>query len=258
MSELRAEDLFRAIKNGQTKIVCSMGRKQAGKTTTISQAIQETEAKEPWLRFLILDNGRAGAQFSAWGSGEKKVLPPGKCVVYQSDKELYWLPSTLPLAPYHICRGSVTLEGMLEAGIKAGGVNFVCDEIDQHISKTKIPQSLNEICQRGAHKEGYYGKGVSLIWLARRMQNIHNILLSQCDYFFLVKTTHNGDLQRLSETCGFEKDDLQELKKLEIGDVVRYDENELSLVENIYYIKGLSQPYNAPKQEQSNVSRNDT
>lgn len=234
---------------GRTKLVYIGGKKQWGKTTTCSKILQHTHKKYPHLKFFILDNGRAGAQFTDWQNPQPKTLPKEKCVVYETAEHLELFMSEdethagIQRRPFHVAKGDITYHELLDFCTRRGGVSIVVDEIDTHISKNQMDEALNEICQRGAHIRGDYGWGVSFFAMARRTQNVHNLFLSQSDVFYSVRVTNANDLSILKTSMGIEETELDTIKGLDRGQVRRYDDNDLSTADNIYVIEGLSEPY---------------
>lgn len=79
-----------------------------------------------------------------------------------------------------------------------GNNTLVLDELDYHLSATKICKWHDTIMRLGR------SKGVGIINCTQRPRICHNNVISQCEHFFMFKLIQPTDKKKMAEFCGEE------------------------------------------------------
>jgi len=246
-------DQHRGVGERPQRIVGFLGASQSRKSTLMRKVVRETSRRDRRLAFFVWDSGSVSGQWCegqldpetrVWRSAPA-AFPPMSCHIYRTIEDARSAISTvqdLASKRYHVFSGSIDFEDFMDFCLEVGGVVAVVDEIDLVSSKQSLPPQLNKIINAGRHIDGRLGMGVSLIWAARRMQKVHNDLLSgtvAAGSVFIKRTSLKKDRDLLAT----ELDELPpELRSMPVDKFLRFDQGakfEGPVGESLY-IEGLT------------------
>lgn len=196
-----------------------IGATKTRKTTLAREVVRTTFHADKRLRSFVWDAGEVNGQFVSGIYNEKTgefTHNPGSldirdCFIYksidQARKLLTENPAQLYKYTHHVFQGELDFLEFVDLSIEIGGVVLIVDEIDRVLDKHTIPKAVERIANTGRHIEGSKGWGVSLLFAARRLQKLHNDLLSaifSTGVAFITKTGLAKDRKKIEEESGVE------------------------------------------------------
>lgn len=201
-------------------IAAVIGKKGSGKTTLmLSILLANAEKAGP---FVVFNGGKVAGQFNALPSSERSN--------FLGLNPLHW-QKALAKGKKYLCYDGSDASGFLSLCKELANVEPLCvvfDEIDRSglfKSKASLDEGLADIVHTGRHTSL---NGISLLAGFRRLQNVHNDLLSQADIIFILKVVKDGDIQVLARELGFKANgsELPSFQSLDPGAFYRYDDGE--------------------------------
>jgi hypothetical protein len=105
------------------------------------------------------------------------------------------------------------LEAVMQMCFDVGDCTLVIDEVDMFCNPYGIPPTFKRLLSRGRHDR------LNLIWTARRPQEVHKLLLSQTDEFFLFQMHHPDDVDYFRKFMSFDRD---QVLTLQVGQSIHW------------------------------------
>jgi len=110
-------------------------------------------------------------------------------------------------------RNFLKLEAIMQLCLDVGDCTLVIDEVDLFCSPYGIPPTFKHVLARGRHDS------VNVIWTARRPQEVHKLLLSQTDEFYLFGMHHPADVDYFRQFMTFDR---EEVLTLQVGESLHW------------------------------------